>query len=148
MSPAVVLNSAPLGILCNPRSPPHVLVCRQWLANLLATVRRVIIPEITDYEIRREMLRLGSKVALANLDGYGLQLEYLPITTAAMKMAAKLWAQARNAGQPTVPDLALDADVILAAQALGLNTPVVVATSNPRHLARFVTAELWSNILP
>ena len=63
-------------------------------------------------------------------------------------MAAKLWAQARNAGQPTASDLAIDADVILAAQALGLNIPVVVATGNPGHLTRFVPAELWSNIIP
>jgi predicted nucleic acid-binding protein len=145
---AVVLDSTPLGVLCNPRTPPHVLACRQWLADLLAAGRRVIVPEIIDYEIRRELIRLGSIVALANLDGYALQLEYLPISTAAMRLAAKLWAQARNAGQPTAPDPALDADVILAAQALSLNIPVVVATSNPRHLTRFVQAELWSNIAP
>ncbi len=148
MSAAVVLNSTPLGILCNPRAPLPVLACRQWLADLIAAGRRVIVPEITDYEIRRELMRLGSIVALANLDGYGLQLEYLPISTPAMRLAAKLWAQARNAGQPTAPDLALDADVILAAQAITLNIPVVVATSNPRHLSRFVSAELWSNIAP
>ncbi len=148
MSAAVVLDSTPLGILSNPRTPPHVLACRQWLANLLSAGRRVIIPEIADYEIRRELIRLSGIISLANLDGYGLQLEYLPISTAAMRLAAKLWAQARIAGLPTAPDLALDADVILAAQALSLNTPVIVATSNPRHLARFVPAELWSNIAP
>ncbi|MGP0063847.1 MAG: type II toxin-antitoxin system VapC family toxin [Isosphaeraceae bacterium] len=148
MSPAIVLNSTPLGILCHPRTPPHVLTCRQWLAGLLAAGRRVIIPEITDYEIRRELIRLGSLVALANLDGYGLQLEYLPISTAAIRLAANIWAQARNAGQPTAPDPALDGDVILAAQALSLKTPVLVATGNPRRLSRFVSAELWSNIAP
>ena len=148
MSAAVVLNSTPLGILCHPRSPPHVVACRQWLADLLTAGRRVIVPEITDYEVRRELIRLGGTVALANLDGYVLHLEYLPITTAAMRLAAKFWAQARNAGQPTAPDPAIDGDVILAGQAISLNTPVVVATSNPRHLTRLVPAELWSNIAP
>jgi hypothetical protein len=66
VSAAVVLNSTPLGILCNPRTAPHVLACRQWLADLLAAGRRVIVPEIIDYEIRRELIRLGSIVALAN----------------------------------------------------------------------------------
>lgn len=42
MSAAVVLDSTPLGILCNPRTPPHVLACRQWLAALHAAGRRVI----------------------------------------------------------------------------------------------------------
>jgi predicted nucleic acid-binding protein len=108
----------------------------------------VIVPEIADYEIRRELIRLGGAVALTNLDNYASQLEYLPLTTSAMRRAAELWARARNTGQPTAPDPALDGDVILAAQALTLNTAVVVATGNPARLSRFVPAELWSNITP
>jgi hypothetical protein len=106
VSAAVILDSTPLGILCHPRQPPHVLACRQWVADLRAAGRRVIVPEIADYEVRRELIRLGSSVALTNLDGYGIQLEYLPLTTAAMRLAAELWAQARNAGQPIRPSMA------------------------------------------
>ena len=148
MSAAVVLDSTPLGVLCHPRDPSHVLACRQWVADLVAVGRRVIVPEIADYEIRRELIRRGSTVALANLEACGLQLEYLSLTTTAMRRAAELWALARNTGQPTAPDPALDADVILAAQALCLNVPVIVATGNPAHLSRFVPAELWPNITP
>jgi len=85
---------------------------------------------------------------LPNLDALGAMLEYLPLTTGAMRLAAELWAQARNAGQPTAADPALDGDVILAAQGLSLNTAVVVATANPGHLTRFIAAELWSTITP
>ena len=148
MSAAVVLDSTPLGILCHPRTPPHFRTCRRWVRDLLAAGRRVILPEIADYEIRRELIRLGGAVALTNLDNYGNQLKYLPLTTAVMRRAAELWALARNTGQQTAPDPALDGDVILAAQALTLNTPVVVATGNPAHLSRYVPAELWSNITP
>jgi predicted nucleic acid-binding protein len=108
----------------------------------------VIVPEITDYELRRELIRIQSHSALANLDAFGAQLEYVALTTDAMRLAAELWAQARSTGQPTAPDPALDCDVILAAQALSLNTPVIVATGNPGHLTRFVRAELWSAIAP
>lgn len=148
MSAAVVLDSTPLGILCHPHNPPHVMACRQWVTDLLAVGRRVIVPEIADYEVRRELIRIGSTVALTNLDSWGSQLEYLPLTTAVMRQAAELWAQARNTGQPTAPNPALAGDVILAAQALSLNVPVMVATGNTAHLARFVPAELWSNITP
>ena len=148
MSAAVLLDAGPLGLLSNPNRSPQVLACRVWLSSLQAAGRRLVVPEITDYEVRRELIRIRSHSALANLDALGAMLEYLPLTTGAIRLAAELWAQARNVGQPTAPDAALDGDVILAAQALYLNTPVVVATANPGHLTRFVAAELWSNITP
>ena len=148
MSAAVLLDSTPLGTLCHPSSPPHALACRQWVDDLLAVRRRVIVPEIADYEVRRELIRANSLVALGNLNHLASQLEYLPLTTGVMRRAADLWAQARSTGQQTASNQALDADVILAAQALSLNVPVIVATSNPAHLARFLPAELWSNLTP
>jgi predicted nucleic acid-binding protein len=84
----------------------------------------VIVPEIADYEVRRELIRRNSQRALANLDQLCTQLEYLPITTRGMRLAANLWAQARNAGLPTAAGHALDGDVVLAAQANSLNVPV------------------------
>jgi predicted nucleic acid-binding protein len=64
-----------------------------------------------------------------------------------MRRAAELWADARRAGRPTAPELALDADVILAAQAISLNiSNLVVATTNCSHLGQFIRAELWQNI--
>jgi len=148
LSAAVVLDAGPLGLLANPNQSSQPTACRAWLASLRAARRRVVVPEIADYEVRRELIRIRSQSALANLDGFGVQLDYLPLTTDAMRLAAELWALARISGLPTASDPALDGDVILAAQALGLKTPVVVATGNPAHLARFVPAELWSNIPP
>ncbi len=148
MNAGVVLDSTPLGILCHPRNPPQAMACRQWVNGLLAARRRMIVPEIADYEVRRELTRLGSQIALSHLDQLAIRLEYLCLTTPTMRRAAELWAQARSAGKPTASDHALDADVIVAAQALSLNTPVVVATGNPAHLTRFVPAEIWSNISP
>ena len=148
MSAAVLLDAGPLGLLTNPNQSPQVMGCRAWVTSLRAAGRRVLVPEITDYEVRRELIRIQSHAALANLDALGAMLEYLPLTTGAMRLAAELWAQARNPGQPTAADPALDGDVILAPQGLSLNTPVVVATANPGHLTRFIAAELWSNITP
>jgi predicted nucleic acid-binding protein len=148
MSDAVVLDATPLGILCHPRNPPHAMACRQWVDDLLGKGRRVIVPEIADYEVRRELIHRNSRIALSNLDQLAIRLEYCALTTVAMRLAAQLWADARSAGQPTAADPAIDADVILAAQALSVKTAVVVATGNPGHLSRFVSAELWSNIHP
>lgn len=148
MTAAVVLDAGPLGMLANPNNSPQPRACRAWLASLRAAGRRVIVPEIADYEVRRELLRIQSHSALTNLDAYAVHLEYQALTTAVMRRAAELWAMARGTGRQTAPNHALDGDVILAAQALSLNVPFVVATGNPGHLTRFVLAELWSNIPP
>lgn len=77
----VVLDASPLGILANPRNSPHVVACRTWVANLQVAGWRVILPEIADYEVRRELLHRNSVSGLANLDWLGGQLEYLPLNT-------------------------------------------------------------------
>ena len=76
---------------------------------------------------------------------------YVPITTAAMRKAAELWANARRRGLATADDKEIDADVILAAQALlfaGLGDELFVATYNTRHLARYLDARHWREIEP
>lgn len=116
MSDAVVLGSGPLGLLTNPNNNPVPVAIRQWLVDLLTAGRRVILPEIADYEIRREYIRANLSRSLGVLDSLANQIEYLPLSTAMVRRAAELWAQARNTGQPTAPDHALDGDVILTAQ--------------------------------
>ena len=149
MSAAVVLNADPAGILSNPNSTHRVMKCRQWLVDWLVAGRRVLLPEVVDYEVRRELIRAGMAQSLTLLDTLAQQAEYLPITTGAMRRAAELWAQARSQGWQTAPDPALDCDVILAAQALTLGEPaIIVATGNVRHIARYVPADAWTNIVP
>jgi predicted nucleic acid-binding protein len=148
VSSAVVLDSGPLGILVNPNHTAVPIACRAWLAALQVAGRRVVLPEIADYEVRRELIRANRTAALRLLDVLVNQLEYLPLTTTAMRLAAELWAQARNAGLPTASGAALDGDCILAAQALTLGVPAVVATANPAHLSRFILAQDWQTIAP
>jgi len=105
------------------------------------------VPEIADYEVRRELLRAKKKKGVAKLDALCDLVEYLPITTAAMRRVDVFWAQARQEGRPTAGDKAIDGDVILAAQAVTLEAgQVVIATTNVGHLSRFVPADTWQNI--
>jgi predicted nucleic acid-binding protein len=144
----VVLDTGILGMASHPnRASPENKACALWLAALIENRVEIVVPEIADYELRRELLRLGSAKSIARLDALEAEVTYLPITTDAMKRAAQLWADVRNAGLPTAVDKALDADVILAAQALLKDgAGLVVATTNVGHLARFVPAKLWSEI--
>ena len=82
-------------------------------------------------------------------DPLAARIGYLPLTTAAMRQAAEFWAQARQQGRPTADPHALDADVILAAQAATLDPgrdQVVIATMNVSHLAHFADAREWQGI--
>ena len=144
----VLLDAGPLGLVTNPNSSPQARDCTQWLRSLVLAGTRIIVPEIADYEVRRELLRANKPRGLALLDALGSKAEFLPITTPAMREAARLWALARQQGQPTAGDKTIDGDMILAGQALTLGVAdFVVATTNVGHLARFVPAAAWRDIV-
>jgi predicted nucleic acid-binding protein len=148
VSRVIVLDSGPLSLLCAPvKKGGEAAACSRWLAGLLSAGAQVITPEIADYEVRRELIRAGKESSADRLDALAGSLTYLPLTTAAMRQAAQLWAAVRNAGKPTASDQAIDGDVILAAQALAMGAPsIAVATTNVGHLARLVPAEHWNAI--
>ena len=147
----ILLDSGPLGLVSKPRGKPDAERCREWIYALNQSGARVVIPEVADYEVRRELIRAGAETGVGRLDRLGSILDYDPITTPAMRRAAELWALVRNAGTPTAHPLALDGDCILAAQALrlgGRGDAVTIATTNARHLGRFpgVDARHWQSI--
>jgi predicted nucleic acid-binding protein len=149
VSQVIILDTGPLGLVTNPKLSAESNACAQWLQTHVTAGNRVIIPEIADYEVRRELLRANKMKGIARLDDLARFLEYLPITTIAMRQAAQFWAQARQQGQPTAGDKTIDGDMILVAQAMTLAVPnVVIATTNVGHLSRFVAAKLWQSIPP
>lgn len=147
MSRTILLDSGPLGLVTNPGASPLAAACGRWVVDMIGSGSSVMVPEIADYEVRRELIRARRAAGIARLDAFIAQVEFLPIETAAMRRAASFWAEARQQGRPTAPDPALDADVILAAQAATLErTDAIIATTNPKHLSRYVAAELWTDI--
>jgi predicted nucleic acid-binding protein len=145
MDDVVLLDAGPLGLISHPRVSRDIAA---WLARLLAAGSEVWVPEIADYEVRRELLRSGSTKGVQRLTELRTALGFVPITSEAMLRAAEFCADARRRGRPTATDAALDADVILAAQAATLSAEsVVVVSSNPRHISRFVPAKHWQDII-
>lgn len=65
MNEPVMLVSGPLGRLAHHQAPPEITV---WLRTLLVAKRKVIIPEISDYEIRRSLLLHGRQRSLGVLE--------------------------------------------------------------------------------
>ena len=147
MSRTILLDSGPLGLITNPKASLQTAACARWVVDVLDRCFAVLVPEIADYEVRRELIRARRSAGLERLDAFIAEVEYLPIETAPMRRAALFWAEACQEGRPTAPDPALDADVILAAQAATLDRPdAIVATTNPKHLSRYVAAALWTDI--
>lgn len=149
MSRVTVLDTGPIGLITNPKLSEQGVACNRWLQAHLRAGNRVLLPEIADYEVRRESLRANKLKGLNRLDNLANAIEYVPLTTATMRQAARLLGQARQQGQPTAGDKTIDGDMILVAQAMTLDTQdVVIATTNVGHLARFIAADEWQNISP
>ena len=147
MSRIVLLDSGPLGMVTTPKAKsPIYQECKRWFNSLEPKGYTVVLPEIADYEVRRELLRAGKVAGIRRLDQLKAAITYYPITTTVMLKAAELWAEARRRGRPTADPKALDGDVILAAQAILVEeegNEVIVATTNVGHLSQFVDAREW-----
>lgn len=147
MSRVVLLDSGPLGMIAHPQASEEI---EAWLDNLDAKGVLTPVPEIADYEVRRELLQADRTKSIQRLNRYKLVLGYVPLTTDTMLLAAELWAQVRKQGRPTADSKALDGDVILAAQATLLTRvghDVTIATTNVKHLSLFVDAREWQTII-
>ena len=146
MSRVILLDTGPLGLVTHPRDAHGA---GPWLAELLLRRTAVHIPEIADYELRRELIRAGKLRSIQRLDGLKHALGYLPLDTDTMLLAAQLWARSRSAGNPLADDAALDGDVILAAQAqvlASIGHEVIIATTNARHLCTLADCKDWSDV--
>jgi len=136
MTWAILLDTGPLGQITHPKAKPKI---EKWLKSLRQNVTVLRVPEISDYELRRELIRAQKHKSIQRLDRLG-KFCFIPLTSQTMKLAAELWARARNRGQPTASNDSLDGDVILAAQAieqLKLFERVTLMTINVGHLLQF-----------
>jgi hypothetical protein len=65
MAKVVLLDTGPLGMVTHPRPNREIV---EWLRALLAAGASVLVPEIADYELRRELLRAQRTKGIARLD--------------------------------------------------------------------------------
>lgn len=169
----IFLDSGVLGLAANPKAKAaaEAARCRAWIASQLTAGAGVLIPEIADYEVRRELIlnalpktrsailrRLATlptrpTPSLRRLDAMREDLGFVPLTTAAMLRAAEFWALVRRTGAAGAGPRDLDADCILAGQAAtagNVGDRLTIATTNVRHFRRFpgIDAREWPAISP
>ena len=136
----LILDTGPLGRLTHPQGEGKNTELKDWINEKLKEGFEIVIPEISDYELRREYVLRENIQGLKKLNAISISFTYLPISTQIMHQAAAFWAQVRKDGKPTADPHALDGDSILAAQALTVGA--VVITENIGHLSRFDNLEV------
>jgi predicted nucleic acid-binding protein len=151
MTVIISLDSGPLSLITFPKPAADADACKQWLAGKLSGGARVVVPEIVDYELRRELLRAGRSNSIARLDAFlaADPARLIRIDSLALRRAAELWSDARRRGLPTADVKELDIDVVQVAQLASAGfdpADLVIATTNVGHLSRFVRAETWDKI--
>ncbi len=147
----VPLDTGIIGLLCSSPMIQEVADCRAWIYRMIAIKTSVVLPDVTVYEARREMIRAGATVKLTRLGDLLKVFGRAPVTPDAWQKADEFWALVRSAGRPTADPHALDGDAILAgvAATIGARGDVVtIATSNVGHLATFpgIDARRWEAI--
>ena len=147
MNKVIVLDTGPAGKIAHPHPNPQLA---EWLKTAIRNGIIVVLPEIVDYELRRNFLleirrgKTSFEKSLKRLDELREVLVFVPLNSEIMLKAAELWAESRRQGRPTADPKELDGDAILAAQALYVGGTVI--TDNIGHLGLFVEAERWQDI--
>ena len=77
MAKIVLLDAGPLGAVTHPRANKNKDI-KEWLQRLLRSGVAVRVPEIADYEIRRELVRAAKSKGIQRLDDLK-QLGYIPL---------------------------------------------------------------------
>ena len=137
----IALDTGPLGMIAHPKENK---AATEWFRSMIESGCEVLVPEIADYEVRRNLILEELTEGIKRLDQLRQLLTFLPIDTATMRKAASFWADARRQHKPTADKHALDGDAILAAQATLAGA--IVATDNVAHLGLFVQVRRWSEL--
>lgn len=151
----ICLDTGIIGILTSPSDRQEVIDCRNWLYGLTARGAYFVSSDICDYEVRRSLIlesfKHNKEQSIKDLNDLQQIVDFFPVTTEAMRLAAHLWATSRSQGQATADPKTLDADVIITAQCqiIQQENPgqsLIIATTNVNHLSRFLDAQEWQNI--
>lgn len=79
---AVALDSPPLGLVTQKAGKSSDGdACRLWMENLRLQGVRVYVPEVADYEVRRDLVRTKNPGSITRLSRLKQFARYLPITT-------------------------------------------------------------------
>ncbi|MEO6809490.1 MAG: hypothetical protein ABI353_10315 [Isosphaeraceae bacterium] len=92
MARIILLDSGPVGLACSRPGLFQVDQCHAWLLAMETVGAEIFISTIVDYEVRRELIRIGATAKLMNLDDLVVRFDRLDISATAMVRAAEYLA--------------------------------------------------------
>ncbi|WP_435019008.1 type II toxin-antitoxin system VapC family toxin [Tundrisphaera sp. TA3] len=151
MARFILQDAGVVGLLCSAPSLPNVASALEWLSRRVARDAKIVLTDLTDYEVRRELDRLGAIKKLGRLERLRDESLTIGVSHEAWVKASEFWAITRREGRPTADPHSLDGDTILAGVAATVGPPgdsVTIATTNVGHLSRFpgIDARSWESI--
>lgn len=134
--------------ICFPKHKDNKDIALWFIKFINNQDHEIYMPEIVSYEVRRGLkykeLKDNSCKHLERFEALSKHLIFLPLNSNVFGIAEELWAKARMSGTPTAGNDSIDADVILAAQALDIHGSVI--TENTKHLKNYVKIYHWHDL--
>jgi hypothetical protein len=88
MSRFILLDAGPLGLVTGSPKSAEANACRTWLETMLAAGVNMRVPDITDYEVRRELLRARRMTGVQQIDALRARIGHLAVTTETLFLAS------------------------------------------------------------
>ena len=141
----ILLDTGVLGKICHKNISIGTIKVLKYLEQQKIGLR---VPEICDYEIRRNLILENLDKSIRKLNKFRKTDRLIFFNSDTMMIASEIWAEIRKQGNPTENKDNLDGDVILAAQACQLKRYyelVIVLTTNAKDLAKFnyLNLKIW-----
>jgi hypothetical protein len=147
----IILDSAPLGFICNPKNKDSYRKLSNFAKSLNFSIG---VPEIIDYELRRNFELENLQKSISLLSQFHQRDQLILLESEDLIRAAELWAWCRKQGSTTTENKGIDIDVILVSQALSQKNnfdKVVILTIDIGDLSVFCDLGLhlwdWKNAL-
>jgi len=83
MTMLILLDAGLMGLACSDPRDPDAIAFGGWLQGIVGPAVNVSIADVTRYEVRRELVRLGATAKLRRLENLCRSTSVIPVTSEA-----------------------------------------------------------------
>ena len=83
----ILLDASPLAAISHPQASLEIV---SWFFSHLRQGNQIIVSELADYEVRRELIRAGKTQGIRRLDAFQRTLSMCPVSSSVLRRAAEV----------------------------------------------------------